>query len=92
MANAKNLDLTTRSIRDNLVIQNTEENETESESDIEEKCYLLTQADLKAVQIEHAHCVGKPVNFGNKQGRNIVAKVSSKARSCQVLMTSLAKV
>ena len=87
-ANEKILDLTTRSMRDNLIFKNVEEKQNESEKDIEDKLkgickerLKLTDDDMGMVHIERAHRVGKPGRPGDKRARNIVAKLSSKGKS-----------
>ena len=86
-AQEKILDLTTRSMRDNLVIKNVEEKKGESEEQIKgtltsifKDRLKLTDEDLQSVQIDRAHRVGKPRKPGSRP-RNIVAKLSSKGKS-----------
>ena len=82
-ANEKILDLTTRSMKDNLIFKNVEEKQNESEKDIEDKLkgickerLKLTDDDMGMVHIERAHRVGKPARSGDRRARNIVAKLS----------------
>ena len=86
-AQEKILDLTTRSMRDNLVIKNVEEKKGESEELIKgtltsmfKDRLKLTDEDLQSVQIDRVHRVGKPRKPGSRP-RNIVAKLSSKGKS-----------
>ena len=86
-AKEKILDLTTRSMRDNLVIKNVEEKKGEAEEQIEgtlnsmfKDRLNLTDQDLQSVQTDRAHQVGKPRKLGSRP-RNIVAKLSSKGKS-----------
>ena len=87
-ANDKIIDLTARSMRENLVFKNVEEKNGEQEKDIRDKLtsifkerLKLTGEDLKSVEIERAHRVGKPGKPGEKRSRNIVAKLSSRGKS-----------
>ena len=86
-AQEKIQDLTTRSMRDNLVIKNVEEKKGESEEQIKgtlnsmfKDRLKLTDEDLQSVQIDRVHRVGKPRKPGSRP-RNIVAKLSSKGKS-----------
>ena len=87
-ANEKILELTTRSMRDNLIFKNVEEKQNESEKDIEDKLKGIcrerlkpTDDDMGMVHIEKLQHVGKPGRSGDKRARNIVAKLSSKGKS-----------
>ena len=93
-ANDKIIDLTARSMRENLVFKNVEEKKDEREKDIKEKLTsIFTERlnlkgdDLKSVEIERAHRVGRPGKPGDKRSRNIVAKLSSRGKS--VVMANL---
>ena len=84
-AQEKILALTTRSMRDNLVIKNVDKKKRESEEQITFNSMFkdrlkLTDEDLQLVQIERAYQVGKPRKLGSRP-RNIVAKLSSKGKS-----------
>ena len=90
-ANEKILELTTRSMRDNLVFKNVEELRGETEEDIGVKLVTLfkekmniKESDVKKILIERAHRVGKESVGRN---RNIVAKLNSKGKS--VVMSHL---
>ena len=75
-------------MRENLIFKNVEEKKDEREKDIRDKLtsifkerLKLTDEDLKSVEIERAHRVGKPGKQGEKRSRNIVAKLSSRGKS-----------
>lgn len=81
-ANERILDLTSRSMRENIVIKNVEESRGE---DLETKVMNLFRDklkikdnDLKEINIERIHRVGNPTN---RRNRNIVAKLSSKGKT-----------
>ena len=81
-ANEKILDLTSRSMRDNLIIKNVDESTGEDLEvkvmDLFREKLKIRDGDLEYVQIERIHRVGKPTAGRN---RNIVAKLSSKGKS-----------
>ncbi len=86
-ANEKILDLTSRSMRDNLIFKNIEETRGETEADIERKLssvfkdkLKLNENELSGIQIERAHRMGKPGKQGDRRPRNIIAKLSSKGK------------
>lgn len=81
-ANERILDLTSRSMRDNVVIKNVEESRGE---DLQAKVMnifrdklKIKDAEMKEISIERIHRVGNPTNSRN---RNIVAKLSSKGKT-----------
>ena len=89
--NEKILELTTRSMRDNLVCKNIEESRGDTEEDIGVKLVKffreklnIEEHDVKKILIERAHRVGKE-SSGCK--RNIIAKLNSKGKS--VVMSHL---
>jgi hypothetical protein len=78
-------DLTTRSMRDNLVIKNIEEQEQEKNTDIDEKLRQtfknelnIPDEEMQRISIERAHRVGK---YTGGRTRNIVAKLNSAGKS-----------
>jgi hypothetical protein len=78
-------DLTTRSMRDNIIIKNVEERSDEKNSDVEDmvagilKTELkIPEAELNKIVVERAHRTGKQVSG---RARNIVAKLNSRGKS-----------
>jgi hypothetical protein len=78
-------DLTTRSMRDNILVKNIEEDSGENESSIEEKVMgilgkelRIPPAELQKVSVERAHRIGKATS--NKK-RNIVVKLNTKGKT-----------
>lgn len=81
----KVVDLTARSMRDNLIIKNISEEQTEKDTDIEEKLRSTLRSELnipeqemKSITIQRAHRVGKK---SRDRPRNIVTKLNSKGKS-----------
>ena len=81
----KVVDLTSRSMRDNLIIKNVSEEQNEKDTDIEQKLRTTLRSELnipeqemKSISIQRAHRVGKQ---SRDRPRNIVAKLNSKGKS-----------
>ena len=80
----KVVDLTARSMRDNIVIKNVVEEAYEDERKIEEKVMKIMEEELKIpaeerkkVVIERAHRIGKK---NGQKNRNIVVKLNGKGK------------
>lgn len=84
-ANEKILDLTSRSMRDNLIFKNVPEKKGETSKDLEKRLtqffkedLKINKSDIKLIEIERIHRVGKA---NNDRCRNVVTKLSSKGKS-----------
>jgi hypothetical protein len=78
-------DLTTRSMRDNVILKNVAESTAEQYYEIEGKIYNtlkevlnIPDAEMMKIVVERAHRMGKPVTG---KARNIVAKLNTKGKS-----------
>lgn len=88
-ANNKIIDLTSRSMRDNLIFKNIEEHEGEDLEGIlrnilKEKL-KIRDTDMEVINFERIHRMGGKPSGG--RSRNIIAKISSKGK--QVIMAHL---
>lgn len=83
-ANEKIIDLTARSMRDNLIFKNVEEENGENLDEvITNICrnkLKMSEEDIKDVQIERVHRGRKPAR-GRERCRDIIAKFTSKGKS-----------
>jgi SOS-response transcriptional repressor LexA len=78
-------DLTTRSMRENIIIMNIQEQDKDKDTDIEEKLLNTFKAELSipdqemnTITIERAHRLGK---YTQGRTRNIVAKLNTKGKT-----------
>lgn len=78
-------DLTTRSMRDNIIIKNMSEERGEDESKIEaktltffEKELKISAVDMSKISVEKAHRMGKPIKG---KTRNVVVRLNSKGKT-----------
>lgn len=77
-------DITTRSMRENILIKNIEEPQNEREFDVEEKVLStlktelqIPDSEMEKITVERAHRIGKPTR---DRARHIVAKLNCKGK------------